>query len=545
MDAEHVPRRMQAVPTESIAPLQSTPTSELELDAFARQQAIEYKLPESTRRLARLFTIEQSHPSLNSISSVTPWQKSALAFVLAHQLAPIEGRQALPTEEYAARLTDYLLAIPYRDETLAHYKLARIRSNVLTLRRRIKMLPSSLGVTLLEQLAYVPMPDDPRLPDDSWQTGRSFLQQMAGDFVEHQPLIAQMNISCRAALPLSGLDRHEESNIPSSQQSLAAEAAGELATTETADMDNDAIMNILGIYRRQVGKPPLLSQEQEAGLAKAIEAGVLAKEKLEDIRNDPEVYPPQELAAIVAQGELAQQKLILANLPLVIDIAQKNILRGVPLLDLIQEGNLDLIKAIQRFDYTKNIKFSTFATPSIWGSIARAVNQQRNTIYLPEHIPKHFTALAAARRKLAGQGIYHPTKERLAQETELTKEQVHLALLGHRVQPRSLHERLSEYGPELGEVIVVPSEEPDPLEQVYSGQLRQVLDQALDVLSERNKQVLLDVFGFNNPEGKQLTHQEVADIHGIKRQRVEQIIKYALAKLRSEFPDLSQLLEDI
>jgi RNA polymerase primary sigma factor len=293
-------------------------------------------------------------------------------------------------------------------------------------------------------------------------------------------------------------------------------------------------------YLKQIGKVPLLNAEQEVELAKRIEAGLFAEEKLGDGREKAlRVEARLDLEWIADDGRRAKNHLLEANLRLVVSLAKRYTGRGMLFLDLIQEGNLGLIRAVEKFDYTKGYKFSTYATWWIRQAITRAMADQARTIRIPVHMVEVINKLARVQRQMLQDLGREPTPEELAAELDMTPEKV-IEVQKYGREPISLHTPLGEDGDsEFGDLIE-DSEAIQPGEAVSFTLLQEQLHSVLDTLSEREAGVVSMRFGLT--DGQPKTLDEIGKVYGVTRERIRQIESKTMSKLRH--PSRSQVLRD-
>ena len=291
-------------------------------------------------------------------------------------------------------------------------------------------------------------------------------------------------------------------------------------------------------YLKQIGKVALLNAEQEVDLAKRIEAGLFAEEKIaaggikdRKLRKD--------LEWIAEDGQRAKNHLLEANLRLVVSLAKRYTGRGMLFLDLIQEGNLGLIRAVEKFDYTKGYKFSTYATWWIRQAITRAMADQARTIRIPVHMVEVINKLARVQRQMLQDLGREPTPEELARELDMTPDKV-VEVQKYGREPISLHTPLGEDGDsEFGDLIE-DSEAIVPSDAVSFTLLQEQLDSVLDTLSERERGVVRMRFGLT--DGQPKTLDEIGQVYGVTRERIRQIESKTMSKLRH--PSRSQVLRD-
>jgi RNA polymerase primary sigma factor len=292
-------------------------------------------------------------------------------------------------------------------------------------------------------------------------------------------------------------------------------------------------------YLKQIGRVPLLNARQEVDLAKRIEAGLFAGQKLADSGRELSADARNDLEQVAADGKKAKDHLVEANLRLVVSLARRYAGRGMLFLDLIQEGNLGLIRGVEKFDYTKGYKFSTYATWWIRQAIARSMAEQSRTIRLPAHVAEAISKLARARREMLQELGREPTPEELAVEMDMTPGKV-MEVQKYAREPISLHTPLGEEGDsEFGDLIE-DAEAIQPAEAAISTLMQEQLHSVLDTLSDREAGILSMRFGLT--DGQPKTLDEVGKVYGVTRERIRQIESKAMSKLRH--PSRSQLLYD-
>jgi len=292
-------------------------------------------------------------------------------------------------------------------------------------------------------------------------------------------------------------------------------------------------------YLKQIGKVALLSAEEEVDLAKRIEAGLFAEEELATGHLKPRKTAMEDYRIIIDDGHRAKNHLLEANLRLVVSLAKRYTGRGMLFLDLIQEGNLGLIRAVEKFDYTKGYKFSTYATWWIKQAITRAMADQARTIRIPVHMVEVINKLARVQRQMLQDLGREPTPDELAKELDMTAEKV-IEVQKYGREPISLHTPLGEDGDsEFGDLIE-DSEAIVPAEAVNFTLLQEQLQDVLDTLSEREAGVVAMRFGLT--DGQQKTLDEIGRVYGVTRERIRQIESKTMSKLRH--PSRSQVLRD-
>ena len=292
-------------------------------------------------------------------------------------------------------------------------------------------------------------------------------------------------------------------------------------------------------YLKQIGKVSLLNAEQEVDLARRIEAGLYADFKLKEDGELMSSRERRELTQLSADGQNAKNHLLEANLRLVVSLAKRYTGRGMQFLDLIQEGNLGLIRAVEKFDYMKGYKFSTYATWWIRQAITRAMADQARTIRIPVHMVEVINKLARVQRQMMQDLGREPTPEELALELDMTPEKV-VEVQKYGREPISLHTPLGEDGDsEFGDLIE-DSEAVIPADAVSFTLLQEQLHQVLDTLSEREAGVVSMRFGLG--DGQPKTLDEIGKVYGVTRERIRQIESKTMSKLRH--PSRSQVLRD-
>ncbi|WP_117208761.1 RNA polymerase sigma factor SigB [Allorhizocola rhizosphaerae] len=281
-----------------------------------------------------------------------------------------------------------------------------------------------------------------------------------------------------------------------------------------------AATDLVRAYLNLIGRTKLLTAEQEVELAKRIEAGLMAAHLIDNGASDP------DLRIVVREGKAAKDHLLEANLRLVVSIAKRYTGRGMAFLDLIQEGNLGLIRAVEKFDYAKGYKFSTYATWWIRQAITRAMADQARTIRIPVHMVEQVNRMVRVRRDLATALGREPSIGQIAKALEIPEYQV-IELISYDREPVSLDQSVGEDGEScLGDFVAADSQ----IESVVQGQLRDEVEIVLSTLSQREQAVIRLRFGFD--DGRARTLDEVGKEFGLSRERIRQIEKTTLHKLR-------------
>lgn len=300
---------------------------------------------------------------------------------------------------------------------------------------------------------------------------------------------------------------------------------------------NDGIdgKDAVGLYLDGIAKTPLLTAEEEVELARAIEAGQYARAILEDRLTDQEASlrrveaTPEELEELAELGDLAMQRFITANLRLVVSVARKYGRAQMPLLDLVQEGNTGLIRAVEKFDFTKGFKFSTYATWWVRQSISRGIAQQGRIVRLPVHVAEQVNQVAAVRRTLERRLGREPELSEIASELEIPEDQI-IDLLRLSRDHVSLDAPVEEDGDTALGDLLAREMSPGPDEMVLDAEDRKRLEAMLSTLDDRSADVVRRRYGLL--DGRQAKLSDIAAIWGITAERVRQIERHAISKLR-------------
>ena len=345
-------------------------------------------------------------------------------------------------------------------------------------------------------------------------------------------------------------DEEDEETVAKKEEKKAAEAVAAKGSgfVLTANDDDDApaqrvvtpgaTADPVKDYLKQIGKVSLLNAQQEVDLAMRIEAGLYAEHKLAE-NPDMDKDLKKAMRWVIHDGKRAKNHLLEANLRLVVSLAKRYTGRGMLFLDLIQEGNLGLIRAVEKFDYSKGFKFSTYATWWIRQAITRAMADQARTIRIPVHMVEVINKLARVQRQMLQDLGREPTPEELGKELDMTPEKV-IEVQKYGREPISLHTPLGEDGDsEFGDLIE-DSEAVVPADAVSFTLLQEQLHSVLDTLSEREAGVVAMRFGMT--DGQPKTLDEIGKVYGVTRERIRQIESKTMSKLRH--PSRSQVLRD-
>jgi RNA polymerase primary sigma factor len=351
--------------------------------------------------------------------------------------------------------------------------------------------------------------------------------------------------------PVAGEDEHavdDEEIVEPSEKDKASgdfvwdEDESEVLRQARKDAELTASADSVRAYLKQIGKVALLNAEEEVELAKRIEAGLYATQLMAGIADRGEKLPVaqrRDMAWICRDGDRAKNHLLEANLRLVVSLAKRYTGRGMAFLDLIQEGNLGLIRAVEKFDYTKGYKFSTYATWWIRQAITRAMADQARTIRIPVHMVEVINKLGRIQRELLQDLGREPTPEELAREMDITPEKV-LEIQQYAREPISLDQTIGDEGDsQLGDFIE-DSEAVVAVDAVSFTLLQDQLQSVLETLSEREDGVVRLRFGLT--DGQPRTLDEIGQVYGVTRERIRQIESKTMSKLRH--PSRSQVLRD-
>ena len=281
-------------------------------------------------------------------------------------------------------------------------------------------------------------------------------------------------------------------------------------------------------YLREIGRIPLLTAAEEVELARRVEAGLFAEEKL---TNTPDISSQLafDLDQLVVLGRMAKRRLIEANLRLVVSVAKRYVGRGLTMLDLVQEGNLGLIRAVEKFDYARGYKFSTYATWWIRQAMSRALADQARTIRVPVHVVELINRVVRVQRRMLQERGYEPTPEEVAAHLDLTGERVS-EVLRLAQEPVSLHAPVGEEEDVALGDLIEDGDAASPVESAAFLLLREHLDAVLSTLGERERKVVQLRYGL--ADGRPRTLEEIGRIFGVTRERIRQIESKTLNKLR-------------
>ena len=281
-------------------------------------------------------------------------------------------------------------------------------------------------------------------------------------------------------------------------------------------------------YLREIGRIPLLTAVEEVDLARKVEAGLFAEEKLAAFP-DPDSQLASDLDRLVVIGRMAKRRLIEANLRLVVSVAKRYVGRGLTMLDLVQEGNLGLIRAVEKFDYARGYKFSTYATWWIRQAMSRALADQARTIRVPVHVVELINRVVRVQRRLLQERGYEPSTEEVAAQLDLTADRVS-EVLRLAQEPVSLHAPVGEEEDVALGDLIEDGDAASPVESAAFLLLREHLEAVLSTLGERERKVVQLRYGL--VDGRPRTLEEIGRIFGVTRERIRQIESKTLGKLR-------------
>lgn len=282
-------------------------------------------------------------------------------------------------------------------------------------------------------------------------------------------------------------------------------------------------------YLREIGRIPLLTAAEEVELARRVEAGLFAEEKLGSGAALDDLQLTLDLDKLVVMGRMAKRRLIESNLRLVVSVAKRYVGRGLTMLDLVQEGNLGLIRAVEKFDYARGYKFSTYATWWIRQAMSRALADQARTIRVPVHVVELINRVIRVQRRMLQERGYEPTAEEVAAHLELTPERV-LEVLRLAQEPVSLHAPVGEEDDVALGDLIEDGDAASPVESAAFFLLREHLEAVLSTLGERERKVVQLRYGL--ADGRPRTLEEIGRIFGVTRERIRQIESKTLNKLR-------------
>jgi RNA polymerase primary sigma factor len=386
-----------------------------------------------------------------------------------------------------------------------------------------------------------PIQEEPTAIERLLELGRSQGYVTYDDVMEAIPEaelhIEQLEDALAALIDLGIEISDAELEEPVVEEVAKPGAAALEGPSEDVDLSAIDIDDSISLYLKEIGRIPLLTAEQEVSLAKRMEAGRIAKRRLSKERLSTEER--ERLRELVRDGKAAQEHLIKANSRLVVSVAKKYVGRGVPFLDLIQEGNIGLIRAVKKFDYRRGYKFSTYATWWIRQAVTRAIADQGRTIRVPVHMYEQINRLARVSRQLVQELGRDPTVEEIAEELGVSPKKVERTIKVSQ-RPLSLEMPVGEEDDSFLGDFIEDSEAPSPTDQASQQLLRDQIDDIFVSLTPREVRILQLRFGL--VDGYSYTLEEVGRKFGVTRERIRQIEAQALGRLRH--PSRSRKLRD-
>ncbi|WP_438294014.1 RNA polymerase sigma factor [Streptomyces sp. HUAS TT7] len=337
-----------------------------------------------------------------------------------------------------------------------------------------------------------------------------------------------------AVPPQSRAVHHPEADPAGPETGPATEPAAEEEAPEPPDPQPGRVdtggpsSDLFRQYLREIGRIPLLTAAEEVELARRVEAGLFAEEKLANTP-DPDSQLAVDLDKLVVMGRMAKRRLIEANLRLVVSVAKRYVGRGLTMLDLVQEGNLGLIRAVEKFDYARGYKFSTYATWWIRQAMSRALADQARTIRVPVHVVELINRVVRVQRRMLQERGYEPTPDEVAAHLDLTPERVG-EVLRLAQEPVSLHAPVGEEDDVALGDLIEDGDAASPVESAAFLLLREHLEAVLSTLGERERKVVQLRYGL--ADGRPRTLEEIGRIFGVTRERIRQIESKTLNKLR-------------
>ncbi len=498
--------------------------------------------PAATKKVAAKKSVAKAAPaSKKAVAKKAVAKKTAVKPAKKADSKKIAGPRLFPTkaELEARRIAEEEAARIKEAKKLAGRKLFPTKAELEAKRLAALGEDVELSVETAENLAVA--------KDEGAKTAKAVVTKIDGEEVELEEIELE---------DLDSLVEDTKEEVPAEDPAneirvvnVAEESQNEVNAFTIKDSEEDdapaqtvltagATADPVKDYLKLIGRVPLLNAEMEVDLSLRVEAGLFAEEKLaKDKKMDKKMR--REMEQLVLDGRRAKNHLLEANLRLVVSLAKRYTGRGMLFLDLIQEGNLGLIRAVEKFDYTKGYKFSTYATWWIRQAITRAMADQARTIRIPVHMVEVINKLARVQRQMLQDLGREPTPEELAKELDMTPEKV-VEVQKYGREPISLHTPLGEEGDsEFGDLIE-DSEAIVPADAVSFTLLQEQLHSVLETLSEREAGVVAMRFGLT--DGQPKTLDEIGKVYGVTRERIRQIESKTMSKLRH--PSRSQVLRD-
>jgi len=544
------------VKTKKSAPVKKSPAKKAPAKKVAAKKVVEKKAPAKkapAKKVAAKKVAPKKAPAKIALKTVLT--EKDIHVIVDTKNAVIRQKEILA--ELEVRGVSNINRIPKKvDKDLVDEARALAISVPIMIEKMRKAgLGSPARILKKTELALIAPPPAPvdavvAAPKIDAKTGKAVVAKIDGEDVELEEVeLEDVEALIAEAVEIIDSEAEDKGNQPR-VVNLAEEASGneEDAFTIKASEEDDAPAQTVMTagatadpvkdYLKQIGRVALLNAELEVELATRIEAGLFAEFKITTEKKLDKKLK-RELDWIVEDGKRAKNHLLEANLRLVVSLAKRYTGRGMLFLDLIQEGNLGLIRAVEKFDYTKGYKFSTYATWWIRQAITRAMADQARTIRIPVHMVEVINKLARVQRQMLQDLGREPTPEELAKELDMTPEKV-VEVQKYGREPISLHTPLGEEGDsEFGDLIE-DSEAVVPADAVSFTLLQEQLHSVLDTLSEREAGVVAMRFGLT--DGQPKTLDEIGKVYGVTRERIRQIESKTMSKLRH--PSRSQVLRD-
>ncbi|WP_399432232.1 RNA polymerase sigma factor [Streptomyces sp. WAC05374] len=346
--------------------------------------------------------------------------------------------------------------------------------------------------------------------------------------------LTDIDAATATAVPVQGLPPHHPEALPDAVPDAVTEPEEPepvptgRSRAAAADAGGSASSDLFRQYLREIGRIPLLTAAEEVELARRVEAGLFAEEKLASTP-DPDSQLAMDLDRLVVMGRMAKRRLIEANLRLVVSVAKRYVGRGLTMLDLVQEGNLGLIRAVEKFDYARGYKFSTYATWWIRQAMSRALADQARTIRVPVHVVELINRVVRVQRRMLQERGCEPTHDEVAAHLDLAPERVG-EVLRLAQEPVSLHAPVGEEDDVALGDLIEDGDAASPVESAAFLLLREHLEAVLSTLGERERKVVQLRYGL--VDGRPRTLEEIGRIFGVTRERIRQIESKTLNKLR-------------
>ncbi|MFG3505978.1 RNA polymerase sigma factor [Streptomyces sp. NPDC047821] len=346
--------------------------------------------------------------------------------------------------------------------------------------------------------------------------------------------LTDIDAATATAVPVQGLPPHHPEALPDAVTDAVTEPEEPepvptgRSRAAAAEAGGSASSDLFRQYLREIGRIPLLTAAEEVELARRVEAGLFAEEKLASTP-DPDSQLAMDLDRLVVMGRMAKRRLIEANLRLVVSVAKRYVGRGLTMLDLVQEGNLGLIRAVEKFDYARGYKFSTYATWWIRQAMSRALADQARTIRVPVHVVELINRVVRVQRRMLQERGCEPTHDEVAAHLDLAPERVG-EVLRLAQEPVSLHAPVGEEDDVALGDLIEDGDAASPVESAAFLLLREHLEAVLSTLGERERKVVQLRYGL--ADGRPRTLEEIGRIFGVTRERIRQIESKTLNKLR-------------